>query len=271
AGVMFGSISWVGELGPSLPSMVLPSTADFWIALTVLVIPQLPLTLGNAVVGTRDTAMIYFKEKAHRVSPRALTASMGLANITAGLVGAMPVCHGSGGLTAHYKLGARTGGANLMIGGILLTLGIFFGYTALSFLSLIPLSVLGVMLAIVGIYHALLIRDLRARTQLAVTGTVAVVTIGSGNLAFGFGAGILLHHILMRFLPQSNRHPGQLPGTSYFQADAPSELGEGEALRGARLTSALAAWTRFRETARSQREKTRSFFRSSLKATIGSK
>lgn len=196
AGVLFGPVSGLDQLDPVFPSVALPSTSDFWVALTVLVIPQLPLTLGNAVVGMRDTARTYFREQARRVSPRALTTSMGLANITAGLLLAMPLCHGSGGLTAHYKLGARTGGSNLVIGGLVLAGGLLFGYAALPFLSLIPLAVLGVLLAIVGVYHAMLIRDLTTRRQLAVAGIVAVVTIILGNLAIGFGAGIILHHLL---------------------------------------------------------------------------
>lgn len=202
AGVVFSPISGFGELSPAFPSFTLPNATDFWLAFTVLVIPQLPLTLGNAVAGTWDAARTYFKDGAQRVTPRALATSMGLANIVAGLTSIMPMCHGSGGLTAHYKLGARTGGANLMIGGLLLTLGMLFGYTALPFLSLIPLSVLGVLLAIVGIYHTLLIRDLTVGRQLAVAGTVALVAVLSGNLAFGFGAGIFLHH-LTKFLPKS--------------------------------------------------------------------
>ncbi len=196
AGVVFGPISGLGTLNSALPSVALPSTADFWLAMTVLVIAQLPLTLGNAVVGTWDTARTYFKDDAYRVTPRALSMSMGLANIAAGLFGIMPMCHGSGGLTAHHKLGARTGGANLMIGGLILAVGLFLGIGAVPFLSIIPLSVLGVLLAIVGVYHVLLIRDITAKRQMAVAGTVAITTITMGNLAFGFGAGILLHHIL---------------------------------------------------------------------------
>ncbi len=196
AGVVFGPVPGPEKLGLTLPSVILPNTADFWLAMTVLIIAQLPLTLGNAVVGTWDTARTYFEDEAYRVTPRALTTSMGLANIIAGLFGTMPMCHGSGGLTAHYKMGARTGGANLMIGGLILAVGLFLGSGAVSFLSIVPFSVLGVLLAIVGIYHTLLIRDLNAKRQLAVAGTVAITTITLGNLAFGFGAGILLHHIL---------------------------------------------------------------------------
>jgi SulP family sulfate permease len=206
AGIMLGPVPGIGNLNPALSGMALPGATDLWIALTVLVIPQLPLTLGNAVVGTQDTARTYFKDQARRVSPRALTTSMGLANITAGLLGAMPMCHGSGGLTAHYKLGARTGASNLMIGGLLLALGLFLGGAALPFLSLIPLSVLGVLLGIVGIYHAFMVSDLKAKSQLAVAGTVAVVTLALGNLAFGFGAGLLLHHLSMSLKSQRVRY-----------------------------------------------------------------
>jgi SulP family sulfate permease len=215
AGVIFSPISGLGELSPALPSVALPGAADVWLALTVLVIAQLPLTLGNAVVGTWDTARTYFGDQAHRVSPRALTTSMGFANIAAGLLGAMPMCHGSGGLTAHYKLGAKTGAASLMIGGLFVALGILFGSAALSFLSLMPLSVLGVLLAIVGMYHTFLIRDLAAKGQLAVAGAVAVATIVLGNLAYGFGAGILLYYLLGLFpkvaarLPERNSYSPQ--------------------------------------------------------------
>ena len=83
-----------------------------------------------------------------------------------------------------------------MIGGLLLVIALLFGSAALPFFSLIPLSILGVLLAIVGIYHVFLIRDIKAKRQLAVAGTVAVVTIALGNLGFGFSAGILLHHLL---------------------------------------------------------------------------
>lgn len=196
SGVVFGYNPVLSNIGPALPDVTLPSAADFGTAFIVLVIPQLPLTLGNAVVGTWDTARTYFKDQAHLVKPRALTTSMGLVNILAGLIGAMPMCHGSGGLTAHYKLGARTGGANLMIGGLILAIGLVLGGAAVSFLSVIPLSILGVLLVIVGIYHATLISDMKDKRQLAVVAAVTIVTITLGSLAFGFGAGLLLYHLL---------------------------------------------------------------------------
>ena len=194
AGFVLYPVMEIKQASLAIPALTLPSLTDFWLALTLLVIPQLPLTLGNAVVGTSKTAGDYFGEQAHRVTPRALTTSMGLANLAAGLFGAIPMCHGSGGLTAHYKLGARTGAAGLIIGSLLIALGLIFGSSALPVLAMIPVAVLGALLVIVGIYHVLLIKDLRTKEHLAVAGSVAVVTVATGNLALGFGAGILLHH-----------------------------------------------------------------------------
>ncbi|MBI4267200.1 MAG: sulfate permease [Chloroflexi bacterium] len=196
AGLFFGQMPVVNGLGPILPDIKLPNASELWLALVVLVIPQLPLTLGNAVVSMNDTARAYFGDQAGRVSPKALTMSMGLANVAAGLVGAIPMCHGSGGLTAHYKLGARTGASNLMVGSILLVLGVAFGSAALSFLSIVPLAILGVLLGIVGFYHVLLVRDVKVGTPLAIAAIVVIVTLVGDNLALGFGAGILLHHVL---------------------------------------------------------------------------
>jgi SulP family sulfate permease len=195
--ILVDSVPAIGISVPVLPNMTFPNAGEFWLAITVLVVAQLPLTLGNAVVGMQNTAQLYFQDQASRVTPRALTASMGLANLAAGLFGAMPMCHGSGGLTAHYKLGARTGGANIMIGGLFVLLALLFGPSALSLFSLIPFAVLGALLVIVGVYHASLLRDLKESSHLAIAAAVAVFTVFLGNLAYGFGVGILMNGLLV--------------------------------------------------------------------------
>jgi len=115
------------EFSVVLPQIYLPTARELSTAFILLVIPQVPLTLGNAVVATSDAARLYFDRRASKVTYKALSISMGLANTAAGLLGGMPVCHGSGGLTAHYRFGARTGGSNLMIGTVCLALVVFFG------------------------------------------------------------------------------------------------------------------------------------------------
>jgi len=50
-----------------------------------------------------------------------------VANLPAGFFGAVPICTGTGGLAAHYRFGARTGGAPIMIGAIFVVLALALG------------------------------------------------------------------------------------------------------------------------------------------------
>ncbi len=194
AGAFLGPIEGLAQLrlGLAFPSLGLPSLSDFSTALLILVIPQVPLTLGNAVFATADTARSYFGAKAQRVTHKSLLTTMGVANLAAGALGGIGVCHGSGGVTAHFKLGARTGGANLMIGSVFLALALFLDGNALPLFSLIPYPVLGVMLAFVALQHGLLARDLRGWLNIAVAILIAVVALATSNLALGFALGIAL-------------------------------------------------------------------------------
>ena len=83
--------------------------AAVWTALTLLVLPQVPLTFANSCVATADAAQTYFGERAASVRPGRLATTLGSANVLAGPIGGMPVCHGAGGLTAHHSFGARHG------------------------------------------------------------------------------------------------------------------------------------------------------------------
>jgi len=188
AGRVLGGI----RLGIALPVPALPSTADLMSALIFLVLPQIPLTLGNAVFATVDTAQAYFGPRACRVTPRNLLTTMGISQLVAALFGGVPVCHGSGGLTAHYRLGARTGAAPLLMGILCLALALFVDGNALPVLALIPYPALGTLLAFVGVQHGLLARDLRGWEEAGVALTTALLGFATGNLALGFGGGILL-------------------------------------------------------------------------------
>lgn len=194
AGVLFGPVESLTnlKLGLALPVLHVPALTDFSTAFILLVLPQIPLTLGNAVFATADTAGSYFGDSARRVTHRSLLTTMGVTNLVGGLLGGIPVCHGSGGVTAHFKMGARTGGANLIIGGVFLVLALFVHGNALPFLSLIPYAVLGVMVAFVGLQHAWLVRDVRGWHNMAVVVVIAGVTMATDNLALGFACGILL-------------------------------------------------------------------------------
>jgi MFS superfamily sulfate permease-like transporter len=184
-------------LQPALPTVTLPAPADFGPALWLLALPQIPLSLANSIYSTEDAAQQYFGASATHVTAQRLLTTMGLSNIAAALFGGVPVCHGCGGLTAHYRLGARTGGAPLMLGVFFLLFGLLGGQSLLPLLQLIPMAILGVLLAYVGVQHGLLARDLKGWCEWLPALTVALVGFLTRNLALGFAAGAALYFSLV--------------------------------------------------------------------------
>jgi SulP family sulfate permease len=186
------------RLGISMPSILpfgMPAAADFTVALLVLVLPQIPMTLGNAVIANADLSRQYFGEGSKRVTYGALCISMSLANFLSFVVGGMPLCHGAGGLAAHYRFGARTAGSNLMIGVIFVLLAVFLGVHTLAVVYLIPMSILGVLLLFAGSQLAMTIIDMKERKDLFVALVMLGITLAS-NLAIGFGVGIAVAYAL---------------------------------------------------------------------------
>ncbi len=199
-GAAFGTHEGFGDLriGFNLPGILpfgIPGGADFTFALLALVLPQIPMTLGNAVVAYADLSKEYFGEESRRVTYRASCISMGLANLLSALLGGMPLCHGAGGLAAHYRFGARTVGSNVMIGLLFLALAILFGTHALAIVYLIPMSILGVLLLFAGSQLALTVSDIRERKDLFVVLVMLGITLAS-NLAAGFIVGIGVAYVL---------------------------------------------------------------------------
>ncbi|MEA2435426.1 MAG: hypothetical protein QOG54_2883 [Actinomycetota bacterium] len=161
-------------------------------AITLLVIPQIPLTLGNAVVAVVDLEHRYFPLNSRKVSPAAVSISSGLANMTVGALGGMPMCHGSGGLTAHYRAGAETYRMNVVIGGFFLACGLFAGPSALALFQVIPAPVLAGFLAFTGLFHSSLATELRG-FDLAVAVCIGLLGLLTTNLAIGLAVGLLLY------------------------------------------------------------------------------
>lgn len=176
----------------------LPSQKDFLDALILLVIPQIPITLGNAGYAASDLAKRYYGERASRVTPRKLSASMGLFNIISGLCGSMPVCHGSGGIAAHYRFGARTGGANIMLGAIFLAIALIFKDSVSYVITLIPVPVLGVLLFFAGIEMLKLILDLDGKKEYCIAISIAGIALLTSNLTLAIACGIFTKFILNR-------------------------------------------------------------------------
>lgn len=174
---------------------LIPTWAQLWQGLWLLALPQIPLSLGNSIYATNDAAQQYFGELALHVTPRRLMITMGVNDAVAASLGGIPVCHGCGGLTAHYRLGARTGGAPLMIGLIFLSLGLFGGPAVMNIFSLIPFTILGVLLAYVAWQHALLMKDLKGWREISTALVVLALTILTSNLAIGFLTAALFYYL----------------------------------------------------------------------------
>ena len=203
-GIAFGLILGTHEgldklrLGINLPKILpfgIPQSADFTFALFALVFPQIPMTMGNAVIAYNDLSREYFGENSKKVTYRATCISMAVANFLSFFLGGMPLCHGAGGLAAHYRFGARTAGSNLIIGLIFVALAILFGNHVLSIVYLIPMSVLGVLLLFAGGQLALTVIDMREKKDLFVALMILGITLAS-NLAVGFIMGIAIAYAL---------------------------------------------------------------------------
>ncbi len=187
-----------GAVGLHLPQFLPvepPGRVDFTFALFALVLPQLPMTLGNAVLAYTDLSGNYFGEQSARVTNRNVCLSMALANFFSFCLGGMPLCHGAGGLAAHYRFGARTAGSNLIIGSIFLLLSLLLGEHIIGVFRLLPLAILGILLVFAGSQLTLTIMDLEGRKEYFVATVILGITLAT-SLAIGFTAGLLVAWLL---------------------------------------------------------------------------
>jgi SulP family sulfate permease len=202
AGIALGiTVNW-GKIpafacGPLVLTFLHPRSDELLQVLPLLVIPQFALTFGNSIVATENTVQTLYGPHARRVTLRALSSSIAIVNVVSGMIQGAPLCHGSGGITAHYKFGARTAKSSYLIGGLCVLLALF-GRAGVSVLHLIPKAVLGIFLIYVGIHHAGYLRDILKRVPLLLIATcVGVVSLLTTNLMWGFLTGFALQGILL--------------------------------------------------------------------------
>ena len=174
--------------GFTLPLLRAPSANDVWTGFVILALPQIPLSLGNSLLATRQTAQDLFPEKG--VTIRQLGYTYSLMNLVNPWFGGIPTCHGSGGLMGHYTFGARTGGSLVIYGSIFLVMGLFFSAAFGEVVHVFPLPVLGVLLAFEGWALMWLARDIVPfPRELAITIAVALLAVLA---PYGYVLGLLL-------------------------------------------------------------------------------
>lgn len=168
-------------LGPT--PIVLPSitTADLLLAATLLVLPQVPLTITNSCLAPADAAPIYFPADAPRVTPSRLAITLGGANLAVGAISGMPLCHGAGGMSAHHAFGARSWRAPAILGTALTALALALGQDLALVLRAFPLSILAALLLVAGITHARLLSDVRGKFDWVAALAIGVAG-GTGHL-----------------------------------------------------------------------------------------
>ncbi|KAF6218393.1 hypothetical protein HO133_005740 [Letharia lupina] len=198
------------------PHTFVPSPREFGKGTLEAGIGQLPLTTLNSVI-----AVAFLAQDILPNVRTPSTTSLGLSVMAINLVGcwfgAMPVCHGSGGLAAQYRFGARSGASIIFLGLLKLLLGLFASKVALAIFNGFPNVLLCVLviaagLELVGVGESLntarsrdlsnlgedggkggeLTEEERKRRWAVMFMTVAGI-LAFKNDAVGFLAGVLCH------------------------------------------------------------------------------
>ena len=176
------------------PQLVIPLASDFPSALSTLVLPQVVLTIANAILATSLLTQDLFKKD---VPPKRLSTTIGLMNITSVPFGGFPMCHGAGGLAGQYRYGARTGGASIIAGVIFIVLALFF--TSPQVLSIVAVGVLGALLVFVGVEMG---RHSLKTDSFAITGIIGLLALFF-SMTVAFIVGMVLVYVFGKFRPKA--------------------------------------------------------------------
>jgi len=185
------------KIGFRLPEWSLGTMTwnDLLIGAVFLALPQVPLTLGNAVIAVTDENNRLFPER--KVTEQGVAVSTGVLNLFAAPLGGIPMCHGAGGMAGHVRFGARTGGALVILGGVLLLVALFFSGSIATVLRIFPQPILGVILFLTGGQLALgTCYDKWSKGERFVMYTTAAFAMYNVGIAFVFGT--LLYWLLKR-------------------------------------------------------------------------
>ena len=182
---LIGVLAQVG-IEPRMPQFTPGSFgwSDIVVGTLFLALPQLPLTLGNAIVATTEENNRLFPDRA--VTESGVSVSTGVLNLFGASVGGVPMCHGAGGMAGHVRFGARTGGAPIILGGILIIAALFFSASIETLLKVFPTPILGVILFLTGAQLALgscdFSKDKGERFVTLITAAFAVWNVGAAFL-----------------------------------------------------------------------------------------
>lgn len=132
------------------PKVYLPQGNEWRIGILDAGLGQLPLTTLNSVIAVVALASDILPDV-----PTPTVTSIGISVAAMNLVGCwfagMPTCHGSGGLAAQYRFGARSGASIIFLGLLKLVLGLVFGNSLSGLLDRFPTAFLTIMVIAAGL------------------------------------------------------------------------------------------------------------------------
>jgi len=185
------------HVGFQMPVFSLPMITwnDLVTGTLLFTLPQIPLTLGNAVIAITAENNEHFPDRP--VTEKKIAISQGIMNLVAPLFGGIPMCHGAGGMAGHVRFGARTGGALVILGTILILFALFFSDSVSIIFKIFPNAILGVILFFAGSELAIVTRDIGDK-KADVYVMIIVAAVAMWNMGAAFLAGVLMDNSLRR-------------------------------------------------------------------------
>lgn len=160
---------------------------DLITGIVALGIPQAALTLSNAILAMVEENNTLFPNQP--ITVRTVTIDHGIMNLIGASFGGVPMCHGAGGMAGHVYFGARTGGALVILGSLLLFTGLFLADSITLLFKLFPQPILGVILLFGGLELAVGIPRIQGNNfqkgdlyVMILTAGISLVNVGAGYL-----------------------------------------------------------------------------------------
>lgn len=168
---------------------------DIVMGTILFTIPQIPLTLGNAVIAITAENNELFPDR--KVTEKKIAISQGIMNLFSPFFGGVPMCHGAGGMAGHVRFGARTGGALVILGTLLIVIALLFSESVSIIFKIFPNAILGVILFFAGSELAIVVKDI-GKEKPDVYVMLIVAAFAMWNMGVAFLVGVILDNALRR-------------------------------------------------------------------------
>jgi len=182
------------KFGPSKIKLLRITWDDFKVGFVRAAIPQIPLSILNSVIAVCKLSGDLFPDR--EASAMKVSVSVGVMNFVGCWFGAMPCCHGAGGLAGQYRFGGRSGASVVFLGIGKLLIALVFGNSFGRILGQFPIGILGVLLLFAGIELAMASKDMNSKQESFVMFVCAAVSLTGSSAALGFFVGIVLYFLL---------------------------------------------------------------------------